>query len=95
MNGVMIKCLLSGFCKACFPLCIDYIDHNLHCQTFIHTQEQQSMKGADPQPEYYIDKIVQLTAVSYIHMHMLLSLVNMWKFVAKRQKWVDAKSVLD
>lgn len=23
------------------------------------------MKGADPQPEYYIDKIVQLTAVSY------------------------------
>ena len=49
------------------------------------------MKGADPQPEYYIDKIVQLTAVSYIH---VLSLVNMWKFVAKRQKWLDATSVL-
>lgn len=28
-----------------------------------YTQEQQSAKGADPQPEYYIDKIIHLTEV--------------------------------
>ena len=28
-------------------------------------QEQQSTRGVDPQPEYYIDQIVQLTAVSH------------------------------
>ncbi len=31
---------------------------------FTHTQELQSTRGADPQPEYYIDQIGQMTSVS-------------------------------
>lgn len=37
----------------------------LSCLSFTK-QEQQSTKGADPQPEFYIDQIVQLTAVSIL-----------------------------
>jgi len=31
---------------------------------FSLTQELQSARGADPQPEYYIDQISQMTSVS-------------------------------
>lgn len=36
--------------------------HAVHHVT-LYMQEQQSAKGADPQPEYYIDKIMHLTQV--------------------------------
>ena len=39
--------------------------HSLSLHTFTHSsQEQQSTKGVDPQPEYYIDQVAQMTEVS-------------------------------
>jgi len=44
-----------------------------HC-TLAHltsSQEQQSTKGADPQPEYYIDQIAQMTMVRHDEMRTI------------------------
>lgn len=46
------------YTKLCYMLCLHAVYHMT-----LYMQEQQSAKGADPQPEYYIDKIMHLTQV--------------------------------